>query len=219
MCILQHILMTRVRLFWLKRVSRNHFTPLCVFGKHRKFGQTEINFRVDRKITHLAFKTISGFILPSNQLHSSHTLKLLTRTPHRHSPSSIVTELHRARHTKRWVSTDWASVRWPIVCQPTLQKIHTRRERELKHTPPKEPKHILTGQIAILVQTHPCRWCLEPPLNTWPCRRMQATLPTHPLSSSSVDPSLILTDPSPSLVRTNPYLQIKFYGLKSHRQT
>ena len=88
----------RVRLFWLKRVLGNHFIPLYVFGKHWKLGQTEINFRVNRKIPHLARKTISGFILPSKHLHSSHTLsKLLTRTPHRHSPSSIVTELHRAR--------------------------------------------------------------------------------------------------------------------------
>ena len=85
----------------LKRVSRNHFTPLYVFGKHRKLGQTEINFRVDRKITLLARKTISGFILPLNHLHFSHTLSnLLTRIPYRHSPSSVVTKLHRAKHAK-----------------------------------------------------------------------------------------------------------------------
>ena len=59
----------RVHFFWLKRVSGNHFTPLCVFGKHRKFDQTEISFRVDRKITLFWHKTISGSILPSNQLH------------------------------------------------------------------------------------------------------------------------------------------------------
>ena len=66
---------------------------------------------------------------------------------------------------------------------------------------------------------------------------MPRTTPRHkaPLShaSHSVDPSLVLilcrpiphprphrpTSIDPSLVRTNPYLQIKFYGLKSHRQT
>ena len=91
-----------VCLFWLKKVSRNHFTPLYVFCKHRKLGQTEINFRIDRKMTLLACKTLSSFILPSNQLDFSHTLlNLLTRTPHRHSPNSVVTELHRARHAKR----------------------------------------------------------------------------------------------------------------------
>ena len=91
-----------VCLFWLKRVSRNHFTPLYVFGKHKKLGQTEMNFRIDRKMTLLACKTLSSFILPSNQLDFSHTLSnLLTRTPHRHSPNSVVTKLHRARHAKR----------------------------------------------------------------------------------------------------------------------
>ena len=91
-----------VCLFWLKKVFRNHFTPLYVFGKHRKLGQTEINYRIDRKMTFLACKTLSSFILPSNQLDFSHTLlNLLTRTPHRHSPNSVVTELHRARHAKR----------------------------------------------------------------------------------------------------------------------
>ena len=41
----------RLSLFWLKRISGNHFTPAYVFGKHRKLGQTEIIFRADRKIT------------------------------------------------------------------------------------------------------------------------------------------------------------------------
>ena len=66
---------------------------------------------------------------------------------------------------------------------------------------------------------------------------MPRTTPRHTASSShashSADPSLVLvlrrpiphprlhqpTSIDPSLVRTNPYLQIKFYGLKSHRQT
>ena len=60
----------RLRLFWLKRILGNNFTPAYVFGKHRKLGQTEINFRVDCKITLLTRKTISGFILPSNDFHA-----------------------------------------------------------------------------------------------------------------------------------------------------
>ena len=69
-------------LFWLKRVSGNLFTLLCLFGKHGKFGQIEINFRVDRKITLTACKTVSGFILPKNHLHLSHTLSSFS---HEHS--------------------------------------------------------------------------------------------------------------------------------------
>ena len=53
-------------------------------------------------------------------------------------------------------------------------------------------------------RTHPHRWCPKPPLDTRPHRRMQATPPTHPLSLSSDDPSLILIDPSLILVLTDP---------------
>ena len=59
----------RLCLFWLKRISGNPFTPACMFGKHRKLGQTEINFRVDWKITSHTRKSISGFILPLNDFH------------------------------------------------------------------------------------------------------------------------------------------------------
>ena len=72
-------------LFWLKRVSGNLFTLLCLFGKHGKFGQIEINFRVNHKITLTACKTISGFILPENHLHFSHTLSSFS---HEHSKLS-----------------------------------------------------------------------------------------------------------------------------------
>ena len=94
----------KLRLFWLKRISENHFTPAYVFGKHRKLGQTEINFCIDCKITLLTHKTISSFILPSNDLHFSHALsKLLTCTPHRHhwySPPSPLcqTQVHPLPH-------------------------------------------------------------------------------------------------------------------------
>ena len=81
-------------MFWLKRISGNHSTLAYVFSKHRKLGQMEINFRIDCKIMLLTRKTILGFILPSNDLHFSHTLsKLLTRIPHKHhrySPSSTL---------------------------------------------------------------------------------------------------------------------------------
>ena len=72
-------------MFWLKRVSGNHFTLLCLFGKHEKFDKMEINFRVDRKITLTAYKTILGFILLENHLHLSHTLSSFS---HEHSKLS-----------------------------------------------------------------------------------------------------------------------------------
>ena len=56
----------RLCLFWLKRISGNHLTPAWVFGKHRKLGQTEINFRVDRKIPLQSQKWFSVKIFTSN---------------------------------------------------------------------------------------------------------------------------------------------------------
>ena len=47
-------------------ISGNHFTSTYVFGKHRKLGQTEINFRVDCKIPLPSRKWISVSILPLN---------------------------------------------------------------------------------------------------------------------------------------------------------
>ena len=83
----------RLRLFWLKMILGNHFTPAYVFGKHRKLGQTEINFCVDCKITLFPCKTILGFILPLNHLYFSHTLsKLLTHSleaSHTHSSQTL----------------------------------------------------------------------------------------------------------------------------------
>ena len=63
----------RVCLFWLKRVSGNHFTLLYVFGKHRKIGSTEINFSFDCKIPLSSRKSISVSILPSNDFQPSQT--------------------------------------------------------------------------------------------------------------------------------------------------
>ena len=63
----------RLRLFWLKMISGNHFTPAYVFGKHKKLGQTEINFYLDRKITLSSQKWISVSILPSNEFQDSKT--------------------------------------------------------------------------------------------------------------------------------------------------
>ena len=210
--------------FLSEKGSRKLFyTLLLMFGKHRKFSQTKINFRVNGKITHLASKTISDFILPSDQLHSSHTLSsfshtLLTDTLQAQLwPSST----EQDRPNGEFPQTELQSAD-PQSANPHSGK-YTPEERELKHTPPEEPKHILAGQIAILVQTHPRRWCPKPPLNTRPRCRMQATLPTHPLSLSSADPSPSSSSPThlhQPIPRLNqPYLQIKFYGLKSHRQT
>ena len=106
-------------MFRLKRISGNHFTPAYVFGRYWKLGQAEVIFCVDCKITLLTRKTTSGFILPSNDLHFSHTLlKLLTRTPHRHhwySPSSIMAKVHPLSHAKCRSTLSLMPVRAPLT--------------------------------------------------------------------------------------------------------
>ena len=49
----------RLYFFSLKLISGNYFTPAYVFGKHKKLGQTEINFYLDRKVTLSSRKWIS----------------------------------------------------------------------------------------------------------------------------------------------------------------
>ena len=129
----------RVRLFWLKKVSGNHFTSLYVFGKHKKLGQMEIEFPVDCKISLIKCKTISAFILPSNYF-QTWKIEEIEKEQEEIAPPP--------NPRSHW------SHRTPTPARSRLLKIHTRRERELKHTPPKEPKNILAGQITVLVQTH-----------------------------------------------------------------
>ena len=64
--VLSHGLTPRLCLFWLKRISGNHFTPAWVFGKHKKLGQTKINFHVDHKIPLQSRKWFSIKIFTSN---------------------------------------------------------------------------------------------------------------------------------------------------------
>ena len=56
-------------MFWLQTISGNAFTLACVFGRYRKLDQTELVFCVNYKIRLEGCKTISGFILLSNELH------------------------------------------------------------------------------------------------------------------------------------------------------
>ena len=60
------VVITKVCLFRLEMISRNHFTLACVFGNYRKLGQTEIKFPVDCKTSLIRCKTILAFILPLN---------------------------------------------------------------------------------------------------------------------------------------------------------
>ena len=83
----------------------------------------EISFRVDRKITLFWRKTISAFILPSNQLHSSHSLK----ASHTHSSQT---------HSK--LSCDRA----PQSKTRQTMSLHRPSSSPTTHTPPIHPQWV-----------------------------------------------------------------------------
>ena len=148
-----------MHLFWVKRVSGNYFTPLCVFGKLKKFGQMEINFRVDCKITLFWCKTILAFILTSNQLQDSKMKRERGREHIHHRPAKL-------RH--RSPITDPSS---PIPHHRPA-KLRHKHPSPIPHlsppsliTDPQTPKTFLSNRLAfcsrhhhprsILFSTHP----------------------------------------------------------------
>ena len=95
--------------------------------------------RIDCKISLLTHKTISVLILPSNDLHFSHTLsKLLTRTPHIHheySPSLVATELHPLPHASPSITHSLTSAADPPTVRAHNSTPHTnKRETQLHPT-------------------------------------------------------------------------------------
>ena len=61
-----------LRLFRVKTLLGNYFTPFRVFGTNGKYGQLEILLHFHCKKPLLTRKTITLLILPSNVLHFSH---------------------------------------------------------------------------------------------------------------------------------------------------
>ena len=165
-----------MHLFWVKRVSGNYFTPLCVFGKLRKFGQMEINFRVDRKITLFWCKTILAFILPSNQLQDSKMKRERVREHIHHRPAKL---RHRSPitdpsspilHTAQPSSGTNTHHRSLITTQPS-SSTNTHHRSLISAHPPSSPIHKHprpSSPIAlhfVLVITTQDRSCSQPTQN------------------------------------------------------
>ena len=73
-------------MFQLKTNSRITYTPMCVFGSNRKYGQMENQLHVDRKITYFSHKTNATFILPSNDFQDSQAKRERERESTSHNP-------------------------------------------------------------------------------------------------------------------------------------
>ena len=176
-------------MFWLKRVSGNHFTPLYVFGKHRKLGQTEIEFPVDCKISLIRCKTISAFILPSNYFR---TWKIEEREKEREREQEEIAPQPNPRSHHR-PQPQIA----PVLSYPNTSKIappentHLKRKSsstlQLKNPSTFSPVKSLSLFKPILVgdaQNHPSTQ--GPAVTCKPLRRpipCPHPLPTHPSSS------------------------------------
>ena len=130
----------RVRLFWLKRVLGNHFIPLYVFGKHWKLGQTEINFRVNRKYPTWPVKPfLVLFYLQS--IYTPHTLSwsfshafLIDILQAQLWPSSTEQDSTRRKVTLSFM---------PIWAPPTVRRSNFWvSSSPMTHSPPSHPRWV-----------------------------------------------------------------------------
>ena len=190
----------KIMFFLSEKGFRKLFYTLLMFGKHRKFGQTKINFRVNRKITHLASKAISDFILPSDQLHSSQTLSKLScdRAPqnkthqmvsfHRLS-SSPLTHTPENTHSKRESSSTLhlknpstsSPVRLPSLFKPILAG--DAQNHPSTHGPLSHASHsAYPSLVLVLCRPIPILILTDPPPSTHPSFE-----PTHTFKSSFMD--------------------------------
>ena len=96
-------------MFQLKTNFGITFTPLCVFGSNRKYGQMENQLHFDRKITHFSRKTNSAFILPSNKLQDSERER---EREHEHTPHMVQKPDH---------ASPQPSSGQPRLCRPIAQ--------------------------------------------------------------------------------------------------
>ena len=181
-------------MFWLKRILGNHFTPLYVFGKHRKLGQTEIEFPIDCKISLIRCKTISAFILLSNYFQ---TWKIEEREKEK---EEITLPPNPRLHHRPQPQVA------PVSSHPNIGEIappentHLKRESSstlhLKNpstsSPVRSPslfKPILAGDAQNHPSTHGPAVACKPLRRPIPCPRPPLThplsSPTHPSSSSS----------------------------------
>ena len=79
----------RLRLFHLKMVLGNYFTPLWVFGTYGKYGQTENTVHVDRKIRPFGCKIVYTLILPSMNSRKTHSKRKSEREL-KHTPPKVI---------------------------------------------------------------------------------------------------------------------------------
>ena len=106
---------------------RNCFTPLCVFGTHRKHDQTEIQQPIDRKIMQPKCKVIYALISPLNHFQTPHSKRESSSTLLTRSKTHFQAHLSQAQ-----ASPDRAA---PIATPPTQIMPHHRLDHVLAKLP------------------------------------------------------------------------------------
>ena len=156
-----------MRLFWLQTISENVFTPACVFDRYKKLGQTELVFYVDCKIRLEGCKTISAFILPSNELHPKKMEEREREKSAQIAPPPQITPPPQPQIAPVLSHPSAAEIT-PQIASPRLRRCHRPLDRTLivsisaPHTqtpvrgPPsrrRSPSHLYTTRSTSL-QTH-----------------------------------------------------------------
>ena len=140
----------RLRLFQLKMNSGITFTPLCVFGFNKNYGQMENQLHVECKITHFSHKTNATFILPSNEFQD---LKRERESPRTHQPITLLSHTHQP-HFSSVPCTNLNSTHSPAPssgrpAKPMLAQIVLHQDRTHSTSPPCSTATCLRSTTAI----------------------------------------------------------------------
>ena len=141
----------------LKPNSEITFTPLCVFGFNRKYGQLKNQLHVDCKNTNFSCKSNAALILPSNDFQDSQREK----ERERESTGGRLAKLqqprsccpHRPDHATPLPRSHWPSFLFFLSSSSTLllplaQRCRSGRPRPPAHsTPPSNPPDLAAANL------------------------------------------------------------------------
>ena len=130
----------RLSMFQLKTNFEITFTPLCVFGSNRKYGQMENQLHIVCKITHFSCKTNAAFILPSNEFQDSQTEREREPT---HAPTNYTPLTHT--HQPHFSSNPRTTLN--STHSPTPSSDHPAKPRPAQIVLPPLPRSCRTTEI------------------------------------------------------------------------
>ena len=197
-------MVVRLRLFKLKPNSEITFTPLCVFGFNRKYGQLKNQLHVDCKNTNFSCKSNAALILPSNDFQDSQREK----ERERESTGGRLAKLqqprsccpHRPDHATPLPRSHWPSFLFFLSSSSTLLLPLAQHRRSSCHQPPTHYTPPPNPPFAPMSFLHclNCIWVRQPPLTSNPHTSAQLSLSltsTKPYPPPKADPPSTKANP------------------------